>query len=111
MIKDEYGLLHFGPEEEAAIQKEIERHKIPIQGNIFDYYEPENQVKGTLYNWQAVIDNKQLDCHFHLTGKFVPENSTESYPNYYTSRVIKIEDGFVYTKNSIYRLDFPLIQI
>lgn len=61
-------------------------------------------VKGRIDNWEAVIDNKEIDMHFHIRGEV---NGSPII----TSRVVKIGDSIVQTRNSIYKLGFPKIKI
>lgn len=59
-----------------------------------------NTKKGLIDKWSAVWDSKSKDVHFHIRG-FIDEKEVV------TSRVIKIENNFVHTKNSVYELGFP----
>lgn len=58
------------------------------------------ELKGTIENWIAFVDNPNKEPHFHIMGEY--EGKT-----IITSRVISIDENSLETKNSIYTLGMP----
>ena len=58
------------------------------------------ELKGTIENWIAFVDNPNKDTHFHIMGEYEGKIIV-------TSRVMSIDENSLETKNSIYTLGTP----
>ena len=58
------------------------------------------ELKGTIENWIAFVDNPNQEPHFHIMGEYEGKIII-------TSRVISIDENSLETKNSIYTLGMP----
>lgn len=58
------------------------------------------ELKGTIENWIAFVDNPNKEPHFHIMGEYEGKVIV-------TSRVISIDENSLETNSSIYTLGTP----